>query len=258
MSDEKELKIIELEKELIGVKNRALKVHEKNEMLMSSPDISQKIALMDYELKIAKQFADSKAFPSFSPEQIYTIIQAGKEFGISPVVSLNMLYIVNGSIKFYGDKMIGYILMKGYRIRYENETDSQVTAIIFNEVESYSETAKDTDQIIQKSKAAGFAKKNKLRFHAVRMIASFHLPHLFMGVSDVFNPEYTEWKEENKPLSIEEINQREEDKRTLEFIEKAKTDEELETIEGFIDHHVESEISTAFKNKKKIINGTQE
>ena len=50
----------------------------------------------------------------------------------------------------------------------------------------------------------------------------------------------------------------EEDKRALEFIEKAKTDEELETIEGFIDHHVESEISTAFKNKKKIINGTQE
>ena len=63
---------------------------------------------------------------------------------------------------------------------------------------------------------------------------------------------------DNTPLSIEELNQREEDKRILEFIEKAKTDEELETIEGFIDHHVESEISTAFKNKKKIINGTQE
>jgi recombination protein RecT len=63
---------------------------------------------------------------------------------------------------------------------------------------------------------------------------------------------------DNTPLSIEELNQLEEDKRTLEFIEKAKTDEELETIEGFIDHHVESEISTAFKNKKKIINGTQE
>ena len=63
---------------------------------------------------------------------------------------------------------------------------------------------------------------------------------------------------DNTPLSIEEQNQLEEDKRILEFIEKAKTDEELETIEGFIDHHVESEISTAFKNKKKIINGTKE
>lgn len=56
---------------------------------------------------------------------------------------------------------------------------------------------------------------------------------------------------DNKPLSIEEQNEQAETARILGFIEKASSTEELEMVEGFIDHHSENELSIAFYNKKK-------
>lgn len=51
-------------------------------------------------------------------------------------------------------------------------------------------------------------------------------------------------------LSIEEQNEQAETLRILGFIEKATSMEELEMVEGFIDHHTENELSIAFKTKK--------
>lgn len=210
---EKDQKIAQLEKEKASLTNRSLAVHQKNEMLMSSEDVQQKMAMLEYEdkkinmqLKRAAQFAASKAFPTATPEQCLVLMQAGEEMGLSPIVSMNLLYVVNGHINPYGDKMLGYILSKGYKVEYKDEVtnhqnkneESKVTVRIYNETESYEETASSKDQIIIKSLvkgAASFALKNKLRFHAIRMIASFHLPHLFMGCGDNFSPDFDKWAE---------------------------------------------------------------
>ena len=258
---EKDQRIAQLEKEKASLTNRTLLVHEKNQALMSSEILQQKLAMLEFEdrkmqmqLKQAERFAASKAFPSNTPEQCYVLMQAGEEMGVSPIVALNMLYIVNGHINPYGDKMLGYILSKGYKVEYSNETIhykdksrlSEVTVRVFNDNgEDYTETAKSTDQIIIKSLikgAASFALKNKLRFHAIRMIASFHLPHLFMGCGDNFTPDFEQWKEnESTKLKDKDGNTIVviKNKELVALIENAKSNEELLMIH---DNH-KSEIS---------------
>jgi len=251
---EKDQRIAQLENELANTKNRALTVFEENQTLKASDAINEKRAMLEYELKIAEQFSRSGAFPKMSPEQCYTLMKAGEEMGLAPIVALNMLYVVNGKIGPYGDKMLGYILSKGYKVKYENETEDQVTVTIYKEVNSYddpnynpnatlngepiilasyTETAKANEQVLQNSKALKFARGNKLRFHAIRKIASFHLPHLFMGCGDSFSQDYPEWAEGEKtkltdqngntliPVSNDEI---------LEMINQAKTIQELDGI----------------------------
>lgn len=199
---ELEQKTIELEKTNIKVVSKGLEVHEKNQLLMSSKEIAEMQAQFDFEMKTAKTLCDAKAFPVSSPEQAYVIMKAGQEMGLSPIVSLNMLAIINGHISAWGDKRLGYILSKGYKVEYLNETDTQVTVRIYNDKESYEETATDQDQVIKDKKAIGFAKKNKLRFHAIGMIASFKLPHLFMGIGDTFTKEYLEAQETKEDATI--------------------------------------------------------
>jgi len=230
---EKDQRITELEKELAQTKTRALKVYEQNTMLKASDVVNEKKALLDYELQVAGQFSKSGAFPAMSPEQCYTLMKAGEEMGLAPIVALNMLYVVNGKIGPYGDKMLGYILSKGYKVKYAEESNDAVTVTIYNDSESYTETANANEQILKTSKALKFARGNKLRFHAIRKIASFHLPHLFMGCGDSFSQDYPEWAEGEQtklrdadgntliPVSNEEI---------LEKINQAETIQELDAI----------------------------
>lgn len=247
---EKDKKILELDKRITSMTNRALAVHAKNEQLMASPELAQRKAELEFDLAEAERFSRSKAFPSVSPEQIYTLIQAGKEMESSPIVSLNMLYVVNGHIRPYGDKMLGYILRHGFDVEYKNEVTnhmnmnvvSEVTVRIFNDTQEYIETAKSTDQIIIKSLkknekgqggAASFALKNKLRFHAIRMIASFHLPHLFMGCSDAFSVDFESWKE-GQSMQIKDKTGKTilviEDEEMEEMIANTKDEEALDKL----------------------------
>ena len=174
--------------------NRTMKVHQENEMIKSSEEVSALQAMFTYEMTLAKTFATLK---NMKPEEAFIIMKAGQEMGLSPMISMNMLYIVNGSVNPYGDKMLGLILSKGYSVRYENEVDGvEVTVVIYNEEgEEYEETAKATDKVLSKSNAMKFAPKNKLRFHGIRMIASFHLSHLFMGTSDNFSSDFHDFRE---------------------------------------------------------------
>jgi len=158
-------------------------VYEENQQLTASPEIAAEIAKMDYQLKMAAQFSKSGAFPKMSPEQIYTVMKSGEEMGLKPIEALQTLYVVNGSIKPYGDKMIAMLRKKGYKIEYVSEDNTHCLVRIFNKDETYSETARADDPVLRNSKAMKFAPKQKLRFHAVRQIVSFHLPHLFFPVS---------------------------------------------------------------------------
>jgi len=177
-------------------------VYEENQQLTASPEIAAEIAKMDYQLKMAAQFSKSGAFPKMSPEQIYTVMKSGEEMGLKPIEALQTLYVVNGSIKPYGDKMIAMLRKKGYKIEYVSEDNTHCLVRIFNKDETYSETARADDPVLRNSKAMKFAPKQKLRFHAVRQIVSFHLPHLFGSVTDEFTSDFREWEEENKPEMI--------------------------------------------------------
>lgn len=243
----------ELKEEIADLKIRSLEVYEQNNILKHSPEVAKKMAIMEYDLKIAEKFSRSKAFPDAAPEQIYTLIKAGEEMNLSPIVSLNMLYVVNGHIGPYGDKMLGYILSKGYRVKYTEESDEGVTVEIYKIGESYIEKASIDDEVLKKSKAIKFAAKHKLRFHAIRMIASFHLPHLFMGCSDGFSEDYKEYERTTIQDKNGNIIKQVTDINISEILEAAKDIDELEDIKSKYKAEITKDIIllTAYGDIKK-------
>lgn len=232
------------EKEKASMTNRALKVHQENELLKAaSPEVVVKRAEMELQLEMAAKFIASGAFPKgMTPEQAFTIMRAGQEMGLKEVESLQTLYIVNGAIKPYGDKMIARLTEKGYRIEYKNETKEGVDVRVWKvnpktpEQEfDVTEHADANDQVLKNSKAMGFSAKNKLRFHGIRMIVSFHLPHLFTSVSDMFTPEFTEYEEEKKKaLDVGHQDYQKERNRIVRHIEGAKTVEALNQVQELL------------------------
>lgn len=224
-------RINELESEKNNLTARALKVHEKNTMLQASPEIAMQVAEMDFQIKMAQQFIASKAFPNMTPEQAFTIIKAGQEMGLKPLEAMNTLYIVNGAIKPYGDKMVAILLKNGYRIKYLNETDESLDVRVYND-NGFDETehVSANDPILKNSRAMKFAKKNKMRFHGVRMIASFHLSHLFGSVTDEFTGDYRDWENE-QPKSINSVDEEKEKQRVLSHIGSANTAKSLLQVE---------------------------
>jgi len=179
------------------IENVSLTVHEKtvNELQgtilelkervndLLTPGMAEKAAEMNFQLKMAKQLIASKAFPNVTPEQAFVLLQAGKEMGMQPMESLKKLYIVNGAVGFHGAGLVEQLTKAGAFVDYENETDSGVTVVVEYMGREYRENVTDKDQILQKSKAMTFAKKNKMRYHGCRMILSTRLPHLSGSVS---------------------------------------------------------------------------
>lgn len=238
-ANEAKAAMVKLQAENNSLVTRSLKVYEENQMYKASPELAAQMAEMEFHLKMAERFIASKVFKAENAEQAYVIIKAGSEMGMKPVESMQALYCVNGAVKFHGDKMVSRITKAGYKIEYLEETDKSVVVKVTNEngFEAV-EKVTDQDQIIQRSKAAGFSKKNKMRFHGVRMIASFHLPHLFSSVQDEFTSDFNEWEEVNPKLgngiNLKQIDQSKEAKRIAEHIENAKTITELEQVADYV------------------------
>ena len=227
-----EEKVITLEKELLIAKqqivkseNKAVMIKEKMTELEQFPEIAKMNAMLDYELKMARQFIASGAFPGKTPEQAYVIINAGKVLGLQPMQALGQLYVVNGNIGFWGAGLVAQLAKHGVKFTYENETANGVTVKATYQGDTYSEIVKDSDQILTKSKAMTFAKKNKMRFHGVRMIANFYLAHLLNGIS-VWEPDDIE--------ASKELQKGEEYFDLKEMIENCETLEQLDKI--MIDH----------------------
>ena len=227
-----EEKVITLEKELliaqqqiVKSENKAVMIKEKMTELEQFPEIAKMNAMLDYELKMARQFIASGAFPGKTPEQAYVIINAGKVLGLQPMQALGQLYVVNGNIGFWGAGLVAQLAKHGVKFTYENETANGVTVKAIYQGETYSEIVKDSDQILTKSKAMTFAKKNKMRFHGVRMIANFYLAHLLNGIS-VWEPDDIE--------ASKELQKGEEYFDLKEMIENCETLEQLDKI--MIDH----------------------
>lgn len=225
-------------KEILNMQARAFKVHEKNKLYEADPSLASEMARMEFQLSIAAKFILSKAFKAKSAEEAYVIIKAGAEMGLKPVEAMQTLYIVNGAVKPYGDKMLSLITKHGYKVEYLDETEKSVTVRCYDPKGDFDvkEVVNDTDQIIIQSKAKTFAKKNKLRFHGIRMIASFHLPHLFNSVQDEFTIDYNESLQELKP------GQSKERQRILSHIQRSVEANDLAMLEKVKGHKVEFDL----------------
>lgn len=238
-----------LQNEILATKARTLRVYEDNEMMKAAPAIAAKMAEMKFELAMADQFIKSGAFPKgMTAEQAYTVIRAGAEMGMKPLEAMNTLYIVNGAIKPYGKNMIARLTGQGYKIEYTAESENGVTVTVRTpEGETFTEIVTKNDKVLKNSKAMGFSDKNKMRFHGVRMILDFHLPHLFGSVSDLFQDEAVEFDQTQKDArDIAKVEDRKQRQRILDHIDSAKTMEQLEQVR---DHIVQYDCITEYDQK---------
>ncbi len=228
-------RINEIEQEKNNITGRALKVHERNQILENAPELAREIAIMDYRLSVARNFLKAKAFPNYDNEyQIYVLIQSGSEMGLKPMESMQSLYLVNGGSKWFGDNMAGRITGAGYRLEYE-ETDKKCTVRCYHPSEEIDfdvkETAHITNPVFASKKAVKFAPQNKMRFHAIRMIASFHLPHLFGSTMDEFSHDFNQWSQQQADdLNVHDVNYKKEKNRVAGHIEGAKSLDDLTQV----------------------------
>jgi hypothetical protein len=228
--------LLKTQNENADLKMRAIKVFEENEMYKASPELAAQMAEMQFQLKVANHFIASKAFKAVNAEQAYVMIKAGAEMGMKPVEAMQALYCVNGSVKMYGDKMVSRITQAGYKLEYLNETPKGVLVKVTNK-EGFvaQEIVTADDPILQKSNAYKFAPKNKMRFHGVRMIASFHLPHLFNSLADEFTADFEdEISQPTGGIDIQKIDKSKERSRIADHIKNAKSAQELEQVLDFI------------------------
>jgi hypothetical protein len=158
-------KVLESDQKTVKAVNSMVTYKEINTSLTDFKDIAHQEAILNYQIKlinheltVAKQFSEARAFGDYKPEQIYSMMKAGQEMGLKPIESLQLLYIVNGKIRPYGDKMIAIITKHGYKIKYLDESPKGVTVKVTHENGfDESEIVRSDDQILQNSKAAKFA-----------------------------------------------------------------------------------------------------
>lgn len=110
--------------------------------------------------------------------QAFVKIQAGAEMQMPPMEAMNSLYIVNGKITLWGAAVSKRIRDHGWKITYEEETETQVTAVVEKNGESHQYTATQKQLKDLGSKAAGFALADKLRWHALGRLLRFHIPEV--------------------------------------------------------------------------------
>lgn len=194
-------------------------LREANAQLLSR--LAPEYAEMKMQIAMARELIKSKAFPNITPEQAFVLLQAGKEMGLMPMQSIKSLYIVNGAVGFYGAGLVARLTGSGCQIEYQNETAHGVTVVIHYDGKTYKEVVTDQDQILLKSKAMTFAKKNKMRYHGVRMIASFYLAHL-TGSVNVWEPDDLR--------ATEDLKKGEEWFDLTELINTAETEAKLDEI----------------------------
>lgn len=216
---------------------RALKVHEENALLQASPELAVQIAEMDFHLRMAEKFTAAGAFPKMTPEQCFTIMKAGAEMDMKPVEALNSLYIVNGQINPHGKAMPARIKKFGYQIEYLNETPQGCDVRVWNdEGLDVTEHVDANDPILKhKSTFMKIHPRYKMRYHGLRAIINFHIPHIFISVSDMFaEPVKQIMAEQGNGLNIAQVEESKERQRILRHIEKSGSLPELQKVSQYV------------------------
>lgn len=224
--------INEKDKAIVSLKSKALVVHEENQLLQHSPQYAQQAAEMKYQLAMAEKFVASGAFPKSSPEQIYVKMKAGKEMGMTEMEAVNSLYFVNGKLEPYGKGMVALLTKKGFKVTYKETAERCDVTAIDSDGNEYTETASASDPLIKSSNAAKISLRNKLRFHAVRTLLNFQLPHLISSVADLFESIHENAKVDNNGNTLvmpgnEEVLQSINNCNSLEELEEVYNDNRL-------------------------------
>jgi len=252
---------LELQQQLVQVQQqlnksnaKGIEVSSKLNMLQSSPEIQTKLAELEYQVKLAQYMIESKAFPNVTPAQAIVLMKAGNEMGMSEIESLTDLYIVNGQVKFHSKGLAGRLTKYGYKIQFTNETPEGVTVTISKESEGFSESynVRANEQILQRSKAMGFAKSNKMRFHGIRQIANFHLAHLF-GSAMLWDDDDLDAARERQNDNGGVPNKSEKEReRIIKLINNAKSLEDISRIVANIPHEHDDLIEMLAEKKQEI------
>ena len=218
--------------------SRALKVHEENKLMQASPELAVQMAEMEFHLNMAKQFTSSGAFPKMTPEQAYTVMKAGAEMGMKPVEALNSLYVVNGQINPHGKAMPARIKKFGYNIEYLNETPNGCDVRVWKEDEGFdvTEHVDANDPILKRqSKFMQLHPKYKMRYHGLRAIINFHLPHLYGSTADMFaEPVQQMIEEQGSGLNVALVEESKERARIRKHIDNSTTLQELAFVKSVV------------------------
>lgn len=141
-------------------------------------------------IKMAAQLHKGGAFQKSikSPEQAFTIIQAGYEQGIGPVEALNSFYIVNGAIRPYGPTLTKQLRKHGWKVKIGKHDGKvcEVTVSKHDEEHSYEATYEEVDAL--KSQALKASAKDKLYYHAISRIVRYYIPEVMSSVAAVYEP----------------------------------------------------------------------
>lgn len=249
-----------LKEKIRDLEIRGLEVYKENNQLKASNEISEKMALLEYQLKLAEHFVQSNALPVQNAAQAYVIMKAGEEIGLKEMEAIKSLYIVRGQVSAWGMGMVSILTGKGYEVSFTDEDKNGVTVTVMKNqfIESY--RVNRTDNELINSKAMGFASKNKMRYHGIRQIIKFHLAHLFGSVS--LDSEDDIEAAEKRLGTYDEHSKVSEDEETqiIANLDNAENTEELKQYFNSLDKIQRTvKVTTAFKNTKiKLIKEQQQ
>lgn len=168
--------------------------------------------------KISNDFWQAGALPASyaNPEQVFMAMQMGRQMGMSPHEAIMNGYYVDGRYNVYGKAIPAALRRHGFRWRFTNETNEEVTIKIW--------PANDPDDIIedtftfQEAVDSGFTvsnygkekfgwkqgsnRKRKLRYAVMSQIVHTYFPEVLGPAAGI--AEYSEDYTEGQTIQAEE------------------------------------------------------
>jgi hypothetical protein len=136
-------------------------------------------------LTIADQFHKAGCFGKDVQNtfQAFAKIQAGAEMGIPPMEAMRSFYIVNGQLTMYGLALTGRLRKFGWNIKYDESIAEQCTVKISKGDEEYTYVSTKQELLDLKSRAASFALRDKLKWHAISRLCRFYVPEVLGSIA---------------------------------------------------------------------------
>lgn len=145
-----------------------------------------------------------------TPEQLVVKLQSGYELGMTPVESLNSLYIVNGRVTIWGAALIKRLRIFGWSVKYTDESPEECTIIVTKGDETIEDTFlfKDAQDSGYTSGANGLKigwkqgqnRKLKMRYGAASQLVKTYLPEVLgtiAGIKEI---------DEDAPNPVEDVD----------------------------------------------------
>ena len=156
-----------------------------------------------------------------SPEQLIVKLQAGFELGMTPVESLNSLYIISGRVTIWGAALIKRLRLAGWSVQYKNESQEQCTIVVsqgddFIEDTFYYKDAQDSgytsgQNALKIGWKPGQNRKLTLRYGAASQLIKTYLPEVLGSIAGIKEIDedapQSETIESKKAKLLEQLNE---------------------------------------------------